>query len=467
MSHAQGTVPVEEAPPLVAAPPGRGGRVVRGLTGSIGLGSIAVAVGADVVLEGEPGFGAAQWMLLALGIVAGAVTFLPVRFAKRFLLLLGSLALTVGVAEGAMRLLFSEWLSSLFDFHPRYIYTLKPHARTRYMQSPVNGGKSVLTEINGDGYRGPGLREGSPCRVAVYGDSYVLAVFTDLEETFAAGLERRLAEKVAGVEVVNAGVIGYGPDQTSLKMEDELPRLKPDVVVLALCPNDFGDLLRNKLFRLDDAGALQRNEPHISGALKREFRGASSDPFLAKAISKFRRRFDAHPAPGVERDLERSRAEYRSYVIDGNNDVADAFQDHDDSDLRVEPEADGSRHKRKMMAQVLRRIRDTASRQGVPVVVLLIPAALDVCETFDGRRVDPAKYPAYRRSAITDAMAEAAAAAGLPCVDLFPVFREGDANRLYLHETDDHWNAAGQDLAAERMAAYLLSKGLVTARSGK
>ncbi|HEX5136245.1 MAG TPA: SGNH/GDSL hydrolase family protein [Planctomycetota bacterium] len=459
--------PTPSPPATGSRAPGRGERLVRRTTLGIAILSAAAAFGADVVLDGEPGFGAAQWCVLALAIAAASVTLLPVRFAKRFLLLLFTLALAGGAAEGAMRLLFGEWFSSLFEFHPRYIYTLRPHARTRQMLAPVNGGKSVVTEINSAGYRGPELRAKSPCRVAVYGDSYILAAFTDFDETFGARLERKLSEAVPGVEVVNAGIIGYGPDQLSLKMEDELPRLRPDLVVLSLCPNDFGDLLRNKLFRLDDAGGLLPNAPHISEALKREFRGASSDLFLAKAISKFRRRFATHATPSVEDDLARCRREYESYVVEGNNDVADAFQDHDDSDFRAAPDGAGARYKRMLMAGVLRRIRETCAKQGIPVVVLLIPAALDACETFDGRSVDVAKYPAYRRSAITDAMAEAAAAADLPVVNLFPVFRTGDAGRLFLHESDDHWNAAGQDVAAEQVARYLREKGLLTARSGR
>jgi lysophospholipase L1-like esterase len=458
------------APPAAgptAPASGRGPRIVRAVTSGIALLSFAAAFGADVVLEGEPGFGAAQWLALGMGVVAGAVSLLPVRFGKRFLLLVGTLTVTIGLAEGAMRLLLDEWLSSLFEFHPRRIYTLKPGARTRYMHAPVNGGQSVLTEINAEGFRGPAPSADSTCRVAVYGDSFVLAAFTELRETFVARLGHQLREQVPGTETVNAGVIGYGPDQTALKLEDEIQRLQPDLVVLALCPNDFGDLLRNKLFKLDDAGALRENTPHLTDSLKRSLRGASSDPYFLKAIAKFRRRFEDHPPPSVEGDLERCRDEYRSYVVEGNDRVEDTFEDHDDADLRVDPEGEAARYKKRLMTGVLRRFRDAAAKHGVPVVVVLIPAALDACETFDGRRVDAAKYPLYRRSAITDAMAEAAAAANLPAVNLFPVFRAKDPNKLYLHGTDDHWNAAGQDVAAGHVAAYLLSKGLVSARSGR
>ena len=52
-----------------------------------------------------------------------------------------------------------------------------------------------------------------------------------------------------GVQVVNAGVAAYGPDQACLALEADLAAgLDPDLVVLCVfAGNDWGDLLRNKL----------------------------------------------------------------------------------------------------------------------------------------------------------------------------------------------------------------------------
>ena len=49
---------------------------------------------------------------------------------------------------------------------------------------------------------------------------------------------------------------------------------------------------------------------------------------------------------------------------------------------------------------------------------------------------------------------EAAAAAGLPCVDLFPALRAA-AEPVYL-EVDGHWNARGQALGAEAVVGRVL-----------
>lgn len=435
-------------------------RIVRGLTAAVAVAAIACAVGGDVIVDGDPGFGFANKAALALGACAAILLLLPVRYAQRVLLVLGASALTLAAVEGGLRIFCADWFSSLYAFHPRRIYTHPPNARKRRQHEPVNGGKCVVTEINSEGFRGRGLREERSRRIVVYGDSYILAELTDLEATFAARLEARLQAKVPGVEVVNAGVSGYGPDQAGLRMEDELAALRPDLVVLALSGNDFGDLLRNKLFRLDGDGKLRENVQQLGEGLTRSLR--RSDLYVLRALKKFQRRFQPKTHASVEHELKACRREYETYVKEGDNVVEeDGFGDHDDTDIRLEPERDHALYKKRLMEEMLRRIKDTVSNRGSTLVLLLIPLAVDACDNYEGRKVDAARYPAYRRSAITDAAAEAATQAGLPYVNLFPVFRTADADRLYLHGNDDHWNDVGQDLAAAAMVDYLLANDLI------
>jgi len=78
----------------------------------------------------------------------------------------------------------------------------------------------------------------------------VLGEIVDFEDTFAERLRHHLDEKGREVETVNAGVTGYGPDQTLLRFSGEAEWLESDLVVLVLCThNDLGDLVRNKLIR--------------------------------------------------------------------------------------------------------------------------------------------------------------------------------------------------------------------------
>ena len=77
--------------------------------------------------------------------------------------------------------------------------------------------------------RTPGTR-----RILVIGDSFVWGYGVEQDETFPKVLESRLP----GVEVINAGVAGYGTDQELLWLRSEGVRYRPDLVILEMCGND-------------------------------------------------------------------------------------------------------------------------------------------------------------------------------------------------------------------------------------
>jgi lysophospholipase L1-like esterase len=109
------------------------------------------------------------------------------------------------------------------------------------------------------------------------------------------------------------------------------------------------------------------------------------------------------------------------------------------------------------MEQVLVRIAGTAARHQVSIFFVFIPSAFDVAEGFV--HPDPAEFPAYRPSALTDALTGAAERHGLAFLDLFPAFQQARPRELYFHD-DEHWNAAGQSLAADHVALVVRARGL-------
>ena len=100
-------------------------------------------------------------------------------------------------------------------------------------------------------FRGDELAATNMTRIVVYGDSNVQAVFSTDANTFPEQLESLVSLELGRpVEVVNAGVIGYGPDHYLLRMTADLPLLQPDLVVITIfADNDLGDLLRHRLSR--------------------------------------------------------------------------------------------------------------------------------------------------------------------------------------------------------------------------
>ena len=96
----------------------------------------------------------------------------------------------------------------------------------------------VPVQINGRGLRDAERNYAKPpgvFRLLILGDSMVEAMQVPLEATFARLLEENLnaGDAAPRVEVVSAGVSGYGTANQLLYLEDEGKRYEPDLVMLA------------------------------------------------------------------------------------------------------------------------------------------------------------------------------------------------------------------------------------------
>ena len=366
-----------------------------------------------------------------------------------------SIGLTLAAAEGLLRVFYPVG-GLTYRIEPELLFELRPLSSRVFLHDPSDGGGFVLSRVNADGFRGPELRQDATRRIVVYGDSFVHAEYSTLSETFARQLEARLG---GDTEVVNAGVRAYGPDQALLHLDRTLATLAPQAIVFAVyAGNDFGDLIRNKLFRPDAAGGLRRNRPQLTPELRAHFeqhpieRLALAGLFrVAKRGLKLRRRSqlisERYDPASV---LERCRNEFDAYGADDFA-RADVFEDHYDADLALEPDAEAALLKRRLMAGVLARL---AQRVGeVSVTVLAIPAAIDIAPGLGGLSVSSERWPDYDPRRLSRSVAHAARAAGLPVIDLWDAF-EAEAPELF-YARNRHWNARGQALAARVVAAQL------------
>jgi lysophospholipase L1-like esterase len=389
--------------------------------------------------------------------------------APRRARLLGAAVVLIAslVALGAAELVLRIWLpvrGVIFTLDDRYLFRHIPGSR-RLADAGDGSWPGVLVRINDAGRRGDeaGLARGAR-RVVVYGDSFVSAEDTPESETFTAELERQLTGRLGPTEVLNAGVTGYGPDQIARRMEDELPSLRPAVTVVALfAGNDFGDLLRNRLFKLDEHGALVPNQPVIDDDLRRSFTAPlqwSSIQIVRLVQSAMdRARRDAGPgAPSVAVDRTATRLanripEYQSYVVSGDNGVRNLVADEYDADVSLEPNSESARYRVRLMAAVLARLRQIADANGSRLLLLVIPEWCDAggpCAETEARR----RYPAYRPEGLTGVLNGLAREAGIGSVDLFGTFRASGAASLY-YPRDEHWNVAGQRIAAIEVAKVI------------
>lgn len=110
----------------------------------------------------------------------------------------------------------------------------------------------VPVRINAGGRRDVERLRSKPLdvrRALVLGDSFVEALQVPLEETFFRQLEGNLDARGQRIEVLAAGVSGYGTASATLYFENEGWRYAPDLVLLAFYP---GNDVRNNSPTLED-----------------------------------------------------------------------------------------------------------------------------------------------------------------------------------------------------------------------
>ena len=333
----------------------------------------------------------------------------------------------------------------------------------------------VVVLTGPEGLRGAALADVPPgaARVLVIGDSMVMAENVPAPRTFVARLGAELTDALGrDVVTLNAGRSGYGPDQALLWLEREIERIRPDVVVCVLCAhNDLGDLMRNKLFRLDADGALVRERPTVGRRLLDRFDEAerrASAPVIVRLL-RFATRppfVDEVPADPMPRYLAALDAQFREHWIDGDDEVVSLFEDVYDADvaLGLAPEAEAA--KRALLAAVLARMGGVSAAGGALLRFVVVPSAVDVAPGLD-IRVDAERYPSHDPGRLVSVHASAAAAVA-PAFDVTESLH-GDAGGLrdaFVGGTDVHWNAVGQGRAAEAVAGWLAEDVEVRAALG-
>jgi len=330
----------------------------------------------------------------------------------------------------------------------------------------------VVVRTGPEGLRGAALAdlpEGA-ARVLVIGDSMVMAENVPAPGTFVARLGARLTAAL-GREVValNAGRSGYGPDQALLLLEREIDRIAPDVVVCVLCAhNDLGDLMRNKLFRLDADGALVRERPRVGARLLDRFEEAAdraSAPGLVRLV-RFATRppfVDDVPDDPIPRYLAALDAQFREHWIEGDDEVVSLFEDIYDADVALGLAPGAEAAKRALLAAILARMGESTAASGAELRFVVVPSAVDLVGDLD-IRVDPVRYPGHDPTRLVEVHV-AAASETAPAFDVTDALRGagGALGDAFVGGTDVHWNAVGQARGATAVAEWLTGDATVRA----
>ncbi len=441
--------------------------IVRGACLAVGLALIVWALSDHPSIGGGLGFGLTQLVVLGAGVVTAVAAFLPFRIASAYISIFLATVISLSVVELMLQSFFRPHYFTTYDYDERSLFKFKPNTSRVFTHTPENGGESMLYKVNADGFVGPELRNPRPeTRIIVYGDSFIHANYTPYEGRFTTVLEDRLANELdGGVEVINAGISGFAPDQILRRMERELDLYEPDLVIVSIFSgNDFGDLLRNRMYGLNASGELEERDFKLDPEQARQVELNNREFALVRIARRALRAMagkgeavtEFDPEAWIDAALVQHQGEYESYIA-GDTTVGTFAVDPYSTDIAVFPNADSSKTKVELMDAIIGRISRVASDSGTELLFMIVPHPMDLLDgNHSSGRIDPEKYPDYLPTRLTGILEDSVTSHGQNGVNLYPVLQAGEVDELFLKGGDDHWNAAGQAKAADAVAAEVV-----------
>lgn len=325
----------------------------------------------------------------------------------------------------------SPGFQDLFMQDARVGHRLRPGASTRYTTVEF----TTDLEINAQGVRDDQPVEAkapNEKRIVILGDSLVLSVQVELQETFGKHLERNLqaADPSHRWRVINAGVQGYGPVDEWLFYHHVVQALEADLVLIVVFVGNDAIEAHDKAAWID-AGA-----PIVEGAADEATKRVRRLLRSSMVWQNARLRWDMLKArfegPGTERPLA-------SYLANAPAEVA--------SGLEASRRAFGL-------------IASEAASRGARTAVVLMPARFqtDDADYERLRAVVAAAGDTLERDAATDRFRTALAPLGLPTLDLLPVLR-AEPNRTELFfQRNVHLTPRGHSVVGKALADFVREK---------
>jgi hypothetical protein len=393
------------------------------------------------------------------------------------------------IAELALRLIYPDKVTKLersqpeempYEFNEDYLVSLRSNVTDTLVRDDENGGDVIHWQTNSDSFRGPDLASDPGYRIIVYGDSNIQARFSSYENSYVYKLGEYLKEGgIKDLEVINAGIVGFGPDQSLIRFEKEADIYKPDLVIFHIFPdNDFGDLIRNRLYELDEQGNLSRTkfaaipDECLTAETNHNLTDFLSSLLIVKATRKFLRLFERRdnrkesritgkdtPLKDKVAELEEwTEKEYSVYKKSQPRKFSHC-EDHYDIDIAMDPDKESSRVKLQLMGAVLRAASSFAKSKDIGFLVVIQPSVIDMTKHNAGLGYEYLQnYREYKSSNLTDAVKYLCVENNIPFVDLADVFLSNNPEDLFFKGPQAHWNDLGQDIAAQEAALYISEK---------
>ncbi len=327
----------------------------------------------------------------------------------------------------------------------------------------------VPVQVNHEGLRDVEHAYAKPAdvfRILVLGDSFVEAMHVPLDATFTRQLQARLDGEHAAkkIEVIGAGVSGYGTASELLYFEREGRRYQPDLVLLAFYPGND----------------VKNNSPTLEDTLKPVY---GADGALQKVVGQ-----PAKPQPTGWRGLVTRLATYhyfRQILLLRHPQLAQTLIRHGwlkPEAVREVPEQDGVPVDYGIYApapspawqeawadteRLLEQLRQSATANGARFAVAILSTRDQVYPQW-WQEILAAHPRMQQRQWDLDGPQHRVESwcveHGVPCLALAPAFRAAAGGEpLHFHH-DGHWTAAGHHLAAVELTHFLEHAGIVPTR---
>jgi hypothetical protein len=337
------------------------------------------------------------------------------------------LILAISLALGEIVLRIVHRISPSYVFHDDSYNRFRVKPGSDYYGFPINPLGFLDTDFS--------KADGSSFRIVALGDSFAFGV-VPYQDNYLTLLEADLGQAGLRAEVFNMGIPRTAPaDYLNLLVNEGLA-LEPDLVLVNFyIGNDLIETHRS----------LHWNRPlhersHVISLLRFALRlhnRAEGGVFHDRQVY-------SDDAPTFSRasyiEIIGDRAKVYLVGWDGMAASVDAVMD------------------------AIERMRVICRRRGIPMAVVLIPEETQLDPELQAAL--PHTYRIYREGTMdylqpNRILSERLGEAGIPFLDLYPAFAAAaPAQRLY-KPFDSHWNIAGNRLAAEQIAGFLVERGLV------
>jgi len=280
-------------------------------------------------------------------------------------------------------------------------------------------------------------------RILLLGDSFMEALQVPFEASFPSRLERALEQQMGRpVEVISAGVSGWGTDDELRYLTQYGLKWRPDLVLVAMTlHNDISDNLQEYWHTIHGDSLVEQPRPRKSFL---GYKVVQLKTFLATRFQLYQ----------LWRKVRHGRA-MRDVGTQLRSHIVELFRNPTPADI-----ARGFLLTDLLLSKILRVAEANDSRVALVLLPLRVQLSDKAFTAFtDAAGVTTGDMDIDKPQSVLKHIAERLQ---IPVIDLLPRFRRWFATNegtLYV-EHDGHWNETGHQVAADSTAVAIIAAGI-------